>query len=154
MKINTMKKNFIITFSLLFIASAFSFAQVDSSDLMKSQRQLENQNKRLNRQQNKVQKMNRKLEKQQKRLNRQNRKLNKENRRSNKEMREMEREQKKLEDVKTDSTSGTSLYDRRKLTFSNRFNERSAFATYFLKQNHFILNHYRMNQPIWKLSNV
>ena len=103
-----MKKYFIITFFLLFIAYAFSIAQVDSSGLMKSQRQVEKQQKRLEKKQKKVQRTNRKLEKQQKRLNRQNRKLNKENKRTNKGMREMEREQKKIKEAKTDSTSGVS----------------------------------------------
>jgi septal ring factor EnvC (AmiA/AmiB activator) len=141
-----MKKYFIITFFPLFIASAFSFAQVDSSDLMKSQKQVEKQQGQVEKQQKKVQRMNRKLEKQQKRLNRQNRKLNKENRRSNKEMREMEREQKKLEDVKTDSTSGASLYDGRKLILPNRFKEKSVFATFFVKQKYFTLYHHALNR--------
>ena len=112
-----------------------SFAQVDSSDLMSSIGQVNKQQKKLEKQQKKVQRANRKLEKQQKRLNRQNRKLNKENKRSNKEMREMEREQKKLEESKTDSTSGASLYNPGKLNFPNRFNEKSVFATLFVKQN-------------------
>ncbi len=130
-----MKNYFIITFFLLFIASTFSFAQVDSSDLMNSIKQVGKQQKRLEKRQKKVQRSNRKLEKQQQRLNRQNRKLNKENKRSNKEMREMEREQKRLEEAKTDSTKGTSLYNLRKLIFPNRFNEKSVFATLFEEQN-------------------
>ena len=130
-----MKKYCIITFFLLFFASTFSFAQADSSDLMSSIGQVNKQQKKLEKQQKKVQRANRKLEKQQKRLNRQNRKLNKENKRSNKEMREMEREQKKLEQSKTDSTGGASLYNPGRLTLPNRFNEKSAFTTFYAKQN-------------------
>ncbi len=73
-----MKKYLSITVFLVFIASTFSFAQVDSSDLMNSIEQVGKQQKRLEKRQKKVQRSNRKLEKQQKRVNRQNRKLNKE----------------------------------------------------------------------------
>jgi TolA-binding protein len=134
-KIKSMKKYCIITFFLLFAASTFSFAQVDSSDLMSSIGQVNKQQKKMEKQQKKVQRANRKLEKQQKRLNRQNRKLNKENKRTNKEMREMEREQKKLQEAKPDSTSGASLNNFGKLNFPNRFNEKSVFTTFYTKQN-------------------
>jgi septal ring factor EnvC (AmiA/AmiB activator) len=108
-----MKKYLSITVFLVFIASTFSFAQVDSSDLMNSIEQVGKQQKRLEKRQKKVQRSNRKLEKQQKRVNRQNRKLNKESKRSNKEMREMERDQKRLEESKIDSTRSTLLYNRK-----------------------------------------
>ncbi len=130
-----MKKYLIITFFLLFTASTFSFAQVDSSDLMNSIKQVGKQQKRLEKRQKKVQRSNHKLEKQQKRLNRQNRKLNKENRRSDKEMREMERDQKKLEEAKIDSTSGTSSYDRRRLNYPNKFKIKPVSTTFYVKQN-------------------
>ncbi len=103
-----MKKHFIITVFLLLIISAFSFAQVDSSGLMKSQRQVEKQQKRIDKKERKVERMNRKQEKQANRLSRQNRKLDRENRRNNKNIKEVEKQQKKLEESKTDSTRGAS----------------------------------------------
>ncbi len=104
-----MKKHFIITVFLLLIISAFSFAQVDSSGLMKSQRQVEKQQNRIDKKERKVARINRKQEKQAKRLNRQNRKLDRQNRKNNKNMKEVEKQQQKLEDAKADSTHGTSF---------------------------------------------
>ena len=89
-----MKKSLLIIFLIIFsITASPSFAQVDSTRLAKSQRQIEKDTKDANRLQHKINKKQRKIERQEKKLRK------KENRR-NKKMRSINREEKKVEKLK------------------------------------------------------
>jgi len=108
-----MKKYYLLTIIFACFISAISFAQIDSSDYRKSQKQMMKAEQRRVKQEKRVKRANAKMEKSQKRLNRQNRKMNKANRRSNNEMRDVNREQQKLEEAKKDSIPNISYIIRR-----------------------------------------
>lgn len=108
-----MKKYCLLTIIFACFISAISFAQMDSSDYRKSQKQMMKAEQRRLKQEKRVKRANAKMEKSQKRLNKQNRKLNKANRRSNNEMRDMNREQQKLEESRKDSVPNTSYIIKR-----------------------------------------
>ncbi len=114
-----MKKYFLITVIFLTTASSYSFAQVDSSGMMKSQKQVDRQQRRVDKQEKRVKRMDRKQNKQQNKLERRNKKLERRNRKNDKNMRQMEKDQKKMEQSKSDSSNGALLYDRRTLIFQN-----------------------------------
>jgi uncharacterized protein HemX len=93
-KISFMKKHFILIFLVLFLTKATStYAQVDSSQLAKSQRQIEKDTKDAGRLQHKINKKQRKIERQERKLRR------KENRR-NRKMKSINKEEKKVEKIK------------------------------------------------------
>ncbi len=108
-----MKKYYLLTIIFACFVSAISFAQMDSSDYRKSQKQMMKAEQRRVKQEKRVKHANAKMEKSQKRLNRQNRKMNKANRRSNNEIRDVNREQQKLQEAKKDSVPNTSYLIRK-----------------------------------------
>jgi septal ring factor EnvC (AmiA/AmiB activator) len=125
-----MKKYYLLTIIFACFVSAISFAQMDSSDYRKSQKQMMKAEQRRVKQEKRVKHASAKMEKSQKRLNRQNRKMNKANRRSNNEMRDVNREQQKLEEAKKDSVPNTSYIIRRS---SNIIELQSKSDNHFLK---------------------
>jgi peptidoglycan hydrolase CwlO-like protein len=114
-----MRKYFSITLILLIAIFSYSYAQVDSSSLMKSQKKVEKQQNRVDKQQKRMERIDRKQEKQERKLNRRNNKLDKQNKRNNRNMRKMEKEQQKLDANKSNSGSGALLLERINLKLQN-----------------------------------
>ncbi len=114
-----MKKYFSITLVLLITTFSYSYAQVDSASLTKSQNKVDKQQKRVDKQQRRMERIDRKQKKQEKRLNRRNNKLDRKNKKNDKNIRKNEKEQQKLDENKPPSGSGSILIERIKLNLQN-----------------------------------
>lgn len=98
-----MKKHLVLLFvSLCLMASGHVFAQVDSAQLAKAERQIEKDKKD-------AEKLEKKAERREKKMKKQQRKMERADKKKDKKLKKIEKGEKKLDEIRRDSTGTVAL---------------------------------------------